>query len=195
MDMEKINAAKLEIFYKAINKLADAEIESIAEQSQSRRTAVGKAKTDFAEREALAQVRSEMNAVAAGFRKEISKCDFEAKKAVLAHRSKLIDGFFSEIGEKLAEFVASPAYEGYLKRSLERASKELSGGVNAVYSAPADVERIKKLTEIEVKADPSIKLGGIIASGMNESTCIDLTLDRALLDEREAFNDKSELRL
>ncbi len=62
-------------------------------------------------------------------------------------------------------------------------------------AAVKDVDRVKALTENEVRADSSIILGGICALDEDKGLFADLSIDAALADEKEKFSDKAELRL
>ena len=79
---------------------------------------------------------------------------------------------------------------------LDRVRAEISlDDGTTVYARPADVELVKKLTSCVVKPDTSIVLGGICASCSEKNLYTDLTLDKAVAEERKAFSLKSELRL
>lgn len=194
MDLEAIYAEKAEMFRAAIDKQADEEIARSAKEIRARKSAAGKAGEEHEMAEALAQVRAERSVQEMKFKKEISRCEFETTKAVRAHRKEIIDRFFEEIRSDLVEFAKSDKYEGYLKRSLEKAESEL-GGKFIVFAAASDVEKVKKLTSHEVRADLTITLGGISALDEEKGLFADYTLDSAMNNEREAFTDKPELRL
>ena len=193
MDLEVINS-KLERFRAQIDKQADDEIAELTAKIREKKNAAGKAKAQFAAREALAQVHAEQNSAAAKYKKEFSRCDFETTKAVRAHRKKLIEGFFAEISEELSEFTKSAKYDGYLENSIKRAEGALGKGC-VILAAVKDVDRVKALTKNEVRADNSIILGGICAMDEEKGLFADLSMDAALADEKEKFSDKAELRL
>ncbi|MBD5128546.1 MAG: hypothetical protein HDT43_01255 [Ruminococcaceae bacterium] len=194
MDLDVINSSKLERFRAHIDKQADEEIAELTARIREKKNAAGKAKAEFAAREALAQVHAEQNSAAARYKKEFSRCDFETTKAVRAHRNELIEGFFAEISEELSEFTKSEKYGGYLENSIKRAEGALGKGC-VILAAVKDVDRVKALTENEVRADNSIILGGICALDEEKGLFADLSIDAALADEKEKFSDKAELRL
>ena len=142
----------------------------------------------------MAQIHAEQNSAAARYKKEFSRCDFETTKAVRAHRNELIEGFFSEISKELSEFTKSDKYDGYLENSITRAEGALGKGC-VILAAVKDVDKVKALTENEVRADSSIILGGICALDEDKGLFADLSIDAALADEKEKFSDKAELRL
>lgn len=194
MDLDVFNSSKLERFRTQIDKQADEEIAELTARIREKKNAAGKAKAEFAAREAFAQVRAEQNSAAARYKKEFSRCDFETTKAVRAHRSELIESFFAEISGELAEFTRSAKYDGYLENSIKKAEDVLGKGC-VILAAVKDVDRVKTLTKNEVRADSSIILGGICAMDESKGLFADLSIDAALADEKEKFSDKAELRL
>lgn len=193
MDLEVINS-KLERFRAQIDKQADEEIAELTARIREKKNAAGKAKAEFAAREALAQVHAEQNSAAARYKKELSRCDFETTKAVRTHRNEIVESFFSEIAEELAEFTKSAKYDGYLENSIKKAEETLGKGC-VILAAVKDVDRVKALTKNEVRADNSILLGGICAMDEKKGLFADLSMDAALAEEKEKFSDKAELRL
>jgi len=187
------NTARLEMWKQAINAQADAEIEELKAHAAEKSAAMGKERSERAAKEALAEINSERSSVEFRFKRDISKCDYDMKKSVLAHRNELIDGFFKEIEREIQSFSKTPEYTVYITRALERARTELGGADIVISARPIDVERVKPLTAYPVEADASIILGGICAR--RGILYADFTFDRALENEKAAFSEKSELRL
>lgn len=193
MNMNVISE-KRGMFRAAIDKQADDEIAELTAKIRAKRNAVGKAKAELAVREELAEIHAEQNAAEAKFKKEMSRCDFETARAVRVHRKELIDGFFEEIRTELSEFVKSDKYDGFLWNSLKKA-EDAFGRDCVILAAVRDVPRVEALTKNEVRADNSIKLGGICALDEKKGLFVDLSMDNALEDEMEQFSKKAELRL
>lgn len=185
---------KIDMFRAAITKQADDEIAEHTAKIRAKKSAAGKAKAELAVREALSEIHAERNAAEARFKKEMSRCDFETATAVRVHRKELIEGFFEEIRAELMEFSRSDNYDGYLWNSLKQAEAAFGKGCVILASA-RDVSRVEALTKNEVRADNSIKLGGICAMDEKKGLFVDLSMDKALEDEKEAFSKRSELRL
>lgn len=194
MEKDAIFAEKAEKFRAAIDKQADDEIARSVAEIRARKSAAGKAREEHELADALAKVRAERSAHEMRFKKELSRCEFETTRAVRIHRKELIDGFFEEIRNELAEFARSKKYDDYIKRALAKAEVEL-GGKLVVFAAEKDLETVKKWTVHEVRVDNSIMLGGVTALDEEKGLYADYTLDSALEQEREAFTDKAELRL
>ncbi len=194
MDLNAINASKISRFQAAVDDQADKEIAEQIALIRERKSAAGKARAQFEGREKLAKIRAERNAAETKIKKELSRCDFEIERAVLSHRKELIDGFFEELGDELRGFAASDKYEAHLKKSLEKAEDAL-GKSFVVLVKPDDVDKVKKLTANEVRADNTISIGGICAMNKEKGLFEDFSLDSALDEEKEAFVNKKELKL
>ena len=194
MDQDAIYAEKAAKFRSVIDKLADEEIALGVEEIRAKKSAAGKAREEHEAAEALARVRAERSAHEMRFKKELSRCEFETTKAVRAHRKELIDSFFEEIRADLVEYAKSKKYDDYIKRALAKAEIEL-GGKLVVFASERDIETVKKWTVHEVRVDNTIMVGGITALDEEKGLYADYTLDNALENEREAFTDRSELRL
>lgn len=194
MDLNEINRSKLGMFKENINKQADEEIALLTDKIRAQKNAAGKEKEEAAAREELSKIRREQTAFEQRYKRELSRCDYETAKAVRAYRKELVDGFFEEIRGDLKTFAESEKYVDYLKKSLEKAHDAL-GKMCVILAAPRDVEKVREICENEVRADNTISLGGIGALDEERGLFCDLTLDKALDDERAAFSDKKELRL
>lgn len=193
MNMNVISE-KRDMFRAAIDKQAEDEIAELTVRIRAKKSAAGKAKAELAVREELAGIHAEQNAAEAKFKKEMSRCDFETARAVRVHRKELIDGFFAEIRNDLIEFTKSAKYDGYLWNSLKKAEKEF-GNNCVILTAVKDVSRLEGITKLEVRPDNSILIGGICAMDEKRGLFVDLSIDKALEDEMEAFSKRSELRL
>lgn len=189
------NTARLELFRQAINTQAQAEADEIVRQSEEKCAALAKEKSARTSGEAVSAIREEYARTAAAYKKELSRLDYEMKKAVLARRSELVDGLFEEIRAKLAEFTAGSGYADYLKNAISRALSALGESGTVIYARPADLEAVKRLTALPVEPDHRISLGGISAGNTVSGLFTDLTLDSRLRDAQADFSGRSELRL
>lgn len=188
------NAARLELFRQAINTQADAEAAEIVRETDEKCEALSREKSERSRSAALDEIRAEQAKTSAKYRRELSRCDFEMKKAVLSHRNALIEEFFATAQERLAEFTRAPKYAEYLKKAAANALETL--GSDAVINArPQDAEAVRAVTKLDVKPDGSIIIGGISARNETKGLFADYTLDSRLRAEKAAFADKSELRL
>lgn len=186
---------KLKLFRVAINHQADDDIAVINKIAMEKRAAAKKAGKSTANDE-LKDLRAERARAESKLRKDITKCDYETRKAVLAHRTKLIEAFFEELSVELMDFAKSDRYEAYLKRCLDKIRSSISLDADTIIcTRECDIEIVRTLTSCKVTADNSIRLGGLTAWCREKNLFVDVTLDNALADEREAFSSKAELRL
>lgn len=192
MDLNTLNASKMTMFRNAVNRSADREIEELTAKIREQRSAAERIREENESREAMAALKSERSEMEAKFRKELSRCDYEVNKGVLAHRKELVGEFFGTIEADLREFSESEKYNDFLKKRIEKAEKALGNEI-VILAAKKDVERVCGLTKHEVRADSTIVLGGICALDEKRGLFCDFSLDRALEDEREAFAEKREL--
>lgn len=184
----------LELFRQAINTQADAEAEEITRSADEKRAAAEQEHRTRSASSMLDDIKAEQLRISAKYRKELSRCDFEMKKAVLSHRSSLIEEYFNEAEKRLAAFTESPDYAEYLRKAVRQA-EELLGEGTQINARPCDAEAVRAAATLPVHEDNSIVLGGISAANESRGLFADFTLDSRLKDEKAAFADKSELRL
>lgn len=189
------NTTRLELFRKAIKTQADAEVSEIISRSEAKCAAIAQERSERSANEAISAIREEYDRTAAEYRRELSRCEYDMKKAILAHRFKLTNELFDEIRENLRSFTGSPEYTVYLKNAAARAESELGSNGTVIRIRPADAEAVKTLTNLPTETDSNIMLGGITALNAEKGLCLDLTLDSRLRDEEAAFADRTELRL
>lgn len=188
------NTSRLELFRQAINSQADAEAEEISRQTEETSAALEKEKRERTAYEALSEIKAERSRIGSSFKKEISRCDYDMKRAVLSHRNELTERFFAEIGRKLSEWTKTPAYTEYLKAALAKAEEAL-GSETVIHARHEDTDAVRALTGLSVEEDSSITIGGISAADSARGLFADFTLDSRLAGEKAAFSNKSELRL
>lgn len=186
--------ARLELFRQAINSQADAEAAELTRQYEEKRSALDKEKSERSSGAALSEINAERSRTAAQFRKELSRCEFDRKNAVLAHRNQLLEQLFSDISEKLSDWTCTPEYTAYLSRALEKAQQELGTDI-VILARSADVAAVKALTSLPVQEEKSIMLGGISASCPAKGLYADFTLDSRLAARKAEFPRRGELRL
>lgn len=194
MDLNKLNASKMTMFRNAVNHQADREIEELTAKIREQRSAADRIREEHEQREAMALLKAERSASEAAFAKELSRCDFEANKKVLAHRKGLCDKFFGDIEGELKKFARSEKYDDFLAKRIAKAEEALGKDI-VILASLADEKRVSALTKHEVRADRAIVLGGICALDEKRGLFCDLSLDKALEDERAAFSEKRELTM
>ncbi len=179
---------KLDLFRKAIERQSEAEIAQIEASAPAAPVYSG---TD----EEMEEILNERQKAQTEFNKEAAKCGFETNKSLLAHRKSLVDGFFEEITKEVAAFAMSKDYDKYLNACINKAYAELGVQGIVFYTRMCDIGKLEKLTDHEINADINIKVGGLCAENREKGLYMDLTLDKAIADEKAAFSTKKELML
>ncbi len=180
------------MFRNAVNRQADREIEELTAKIREQRYAAEKIREEKETKAAMSALKAERSSLEAAYRKELSRCDYETNKQVLEHRKELIEEFFGKIENDLREFVQSDKYEDFLKKRIKKAEQAL-GEKLVILASLRDEKTVSSLTKHEVRTDSAIMLGGICALDEKKGLFCDLSLDRALEDEKASFSDKREL--
>lgn len=192
MDLNAINAGKMTMFRNAVNREADREIEELTAKIREQRSAAERIREENAAKEEMAALKTERNSLEAKYRKELSRCEYDVNKGVLAHRKELVEEFFGKIEADIKAFSESEKYEGFLLSRIKKAEKALGDNI-VILASVKDREKVAALTKHEVRADNSILLGGICAMDEKRGLFCDFSLDKALENEKTAFSDKKEL--
>lgn len=190
------NLLKIELFRQEIDRQAEEDAVALTTEMREKRHAASRTKVDIATRAALDDIKTMETHEVADFKRDMSRCDYELKKAVLTYRSSLIADFFAETERRLKAFAQSDDYAGYLKRSLEKIRASIAiDSATLIYARACDVDTVRSLTSCEVTADNTIRLGGLRAVCRQKNILCDVTLDMALDEEKRRFAAKKELRI
>jgi len=120
--------------------------------------------------------------------RELSMHKIESKKEIVAEKEHYIDAIISSVKKRLLGFRKSDDYVKYLVSCIEK-SKEKLGGLTRVYVTRTDLETVRLfVTDVEVKQDIRIMLGGLIAE--NDGLTIDYTFDKKIKNERDKLEEK-----
>jgi V/A-type H+-transporting ATPase subunit E len=190
---------KLDKIKQQIAEAAELDAKRIAEDAEKRAKAMIDEENARIEKEQGSAMLAKLSRMESGERKRVSESRYAADRRVLLHRNALVDGLFDDIKAELADFAASGKYKTHLAKCAERADNEekLSADVT-VYCRKSDLsaaEEVMKKYGAKVAADRGISLGGLIFKYPAKGIFIDLTLDTAFENERDAFSSRSEMQL
>lgn len=129
--------------------------------------------------------------------REMAASRQENRKKLLGYRGQLVNALFAELEERLADYVATPAYvDGVVKTMLRHQTEVQPGCVVQVRSQ--DLARLqpaleKALPGCRVQADRDIRFGG--AKLRTGRRLFDETLDDAIRAQRKEFLGRCGLRV
>lgn len=183
------NIEKIARFEEAIKAESEAEANAVLSAAQTRaENAVSCADEEYLEK-VYHMVSNETKNIKRKYAKLVSQKDFEASKAVFAHRSNVVEAFFEDMAKEISDFAKTEDYVKDLEKNLSETEKENGFDKDTViYVRAEDVEKVKKLyPSLNVKSDKKIKLGGATVFYPQKSLYIDKTYDNAFEQQKEEF--------
>ena len=190
---------KLDKIRQQMEAAAELDAKRTAEDAEKRAKAMIDEENARIEKEQGSALLAKLSRMESGERKRVSESRYAADRKVLLHRNALVDALFDDIRSELADFAASDKYRTHLAKCAERADSEekITSDVT-VYCRKSDLsaaEGVIRKYGASVAADRNIALGGLIFKYPEKGIFIDLTLDTAFENEREAFAARSEMQL
>ena len=185
---------------------------AIDKDAQERRRQI-EAQVDKANEEALERARADAQTQAqqlisrelykrrVALNQRVAKEEADLRAALAGRRTEIADQIFSDAAKALSEFTGKPEYKRFLSDSAVRCAALLPQGEVVVLSvreadlAYADALRAAFDRDCEVRADASIRIGGLKASCEAKGLLADDTLDSRLQDQRGWFLEHSGLTL
>lgn len=194
----KNETEKLEKFKKAIFDEVDAkaqEMISEAEAQRDERLEKARHEADGFVQSMIAQIDKDCEAKAV---RELSSESLQAKRNVLLSREGLIDKVFSNVRDKLDEFMKTPEYGKMLAEKVKSCAEKYPDDKGVVYVAFKDEGLCGQLScGGRYKALPSetVEVGGAMVVLEDKGIALDYTFDTALSEQRESFARKAGLNL
>lgn len=193
LNMVNTDTDKLEHFVKAVNKEIDKEITQIINEAESSRKAIVEAAKDESLAAAYNMIQENIKKVSSKYVKIIAKAELDCKKAVLVKRENLACQVFGNIRDRLRTFRESAEYLPYLIRQAK--AEEITEKA-VICLRPDDMKYAQEIKNalalpVELKEDATIKLGGLSILYPEQGVVLDKTMDLALSEQREIFNEKN----
>ena len=189
---------ELEEYFKSeIEKVSQSEIKKIQREIENIKNKNIKELEATARDNAEIIVSQEVKTMDSEHAIALSRMADDNQRKLMKKRQDLIDNLFVEIREKLVRYTETNDYKVKLKDKIALLSSQYqSDGVLRL--AVKDMNLADELNEnfsghINVKPDPSIKIGGFILEFHQDKIIIDETYDARLKEEREMFYANSEL--
>jgi vacuolar-type H+-ATPase subunit E/Vma4 len=164
------------------------EIKKISANPESQKKDIKESVEDKLLTEAYDLIQQGVFDIQSEMARELSMHKIESKKEVYAEKEHYIDAVMAAVKKQLLNFKKTDAYIEYLKKCVEKASEKL-GGLTRIYVSRTDRDIMRVIfSDIEVKQDLRIMLGGLIAE--NDGLTMDFSFERKLRAEREKFENK-----
>lgn len=181
-----------------IAKTADAECNQILTQVNEVKAKAEEELYKEVKRDAQLQLNAQLAEIDAQAALEISKCNSETTKQLIAKREAYTENVFTQVNKVLKEFTESNEYASFLTKKAEKVAA-LCKADGSVFLIRKEDEKYASLLknaygyQCEVKVDDSISMGGIIFEAASSHAVYDETLDAALKDQYEWFANHSGL--
>ena len=189
---------KTDNFLKAIKRYANAQKRALAGEVKQLKTerlkeAEAKAKLDSErlKKEKLTQTRNRQTALIA------SKAQ-EGQRKLFVERAAMTEEIFKLAAEKLSDYTKTAEYSEKLKNSAKAVAEVFEGCDCVLYLNERDLKAADELKaffsgKTEVKADKTIKIGGLRGYCKSKGIIADETLDTKLEAQREWFVENAAL--
>lgn len=168
---------------------AETESQINSEMSQAEKEISAEFSANTVRRVALAQ---------SDVRRSFARRQFEMRGKLLIRRDELCNGLFEQASERIREFTDSDRYSDYIFGSVKEAAKRLDLCTCTAYLRECDMHFAQKLTDMTdmtVKADAGIILGGIKIVSGDGKLSLNNTFDARLEAERESFRRRCGLTI
>ena len=189
---------KTDNFLRAIKRYANAqkralkgEVEQLKNERLKEAEATAKRDSERMKKEKLAETRNRVTAKRA-------KITQEGQRKLFLERSQMTAEIFNLAAEKLGDYIKTAEYREKLKESAKAIAEVFDGCDCVLYLNERDLDFAGELKEffsgnVEVKADKTIKIGGIKGYCACKGIIADETLDTKLEAQREWFVENAAL--
>lgn len=154
-----------------------------------------------AQAQAQQLIRKELYKRRVAVNQKFAKEAASLRAALAGRRTEIADKVFQDAGQSLCAFTEKPEYHAFLSESAARCAALLPQGEAAVLLVReadltlADALRAAFGRPCEVRADDSIRIGGLKASCEAKGLVADDTLDNRLQNQRGWFLEHAGLTL
>ena len=197
------NEMKLNKFNQAINHYAEEQRRKIEnEVAEFKQRELEEAEVEVLT-EAYHLIQKEMAEMRGSITKDIAHREMDARRQLLEKRQKITDEVFQSASQKLLEFTKTEKYISLLKKFAEEISalflKKSSDVKDTVICLKPDDEKHWKILQqnfsipCTLKIDEEITIGGMCAYSPSLGFMADSTLDSMLEDQREWFEENSQM--
>lgn len=181
----------IENFRKEIERDAQIEAKKILEESEKIEAEALEKIKEEASFDAKQKLQKTIEEITLENQKQISITQQNTKLALIEKRNAIQEEVFAECKKRLMAYTKEKDYKAFLKDLL----KTVPEGNYTILGRDEDLELLKTLTTLPVKASKEIIIGGFIASNEALGLVINHTLDLRLEDQKQWFYHHSGLTL
>ena len=186
-------------FLDAINKYAEGQKARITQEIEDYKNSKIEQATEHGLKDAYDLIKGDIAARKAAIVNDTAKKELGIRRELYKKRQTIRNEVFAEAEQKLLDFTKSEDYKEYLRKQAEKALEVLGEDGCTVYISPADEDKkdiiLGILKSAEIKTDNHITIGGLRAYSRKMGITADCTLDTALEDQSEWFNENSGLKV
>lgn len=192
---------KLEKLSKAVNEEVDGQIKDILAEAEASRQQIIEKANDESLNYAYGRIKDEIKKIAAKYVKIISKAELDSKREILIYREQISNKIIENVKISIDRFTKSKDYKDYLiKLAKDEIVQAPKSSEIVVFLSKNDMQYSGELKsvlgeKISFEEKSGIKLGGLCVLYKNDNVLKDRTLDSALKEQKDLFNNSSSLRL
>lgn len=189
---------KTDNFLKAIRKYANAQKNAMRGEVKQLKTERLKEAEDKAKRDSEQLKKQKLNETHNKKTAALAKKTQECQRELFVERAAMMENIFADASKKLTDYTQTDAYAEKLRQSASEIAALFDGRDCVLYVNARDIDKAQALTPLfsgstEVKADKTIKIGGIKGYCPDMGIIADETLDSKLDAQREWFTENATL--
>jgi len=190
------NNEKIEHFSKTVKHNIDNLVKEIEEEMKDYREKFLEDETKKLDNEISEYYDKNINTIDSDIKIKLSKIKIEKKHEYLKIRDNLQNDLFTDLKQKLMDFIKSPAYIDFLLRSCDRCINAFTGGNRILITiSENDKDKIQLIEkylkgklDFKIDFDQNIKFGGLYYYDTVNNIVLNETIDERLLQEKLRFN-------
>ncbi|WP_198543808.1 V-type ATP synthase subunit E [Petroclostridium xylanilyticum] len=189
---------KLDNFARIVmREAAEKRVQIIESIRENRLKVLEQKELEFLE-QAYLTIQKEIRRIHKEKNEMISRASMESKKMLLQKREEIIDEIFSNIHQKVIEFIRTPGYLTFLSDSIKEGCKITGDGEIVVYINRTDVHLIDRIKEnlgfnMEIQVEQTDIIGGCKIFNKTKNILVDNSLAAKIQQQREQFLEISGL--
>lgn len=198
-----VNQEKLDKFNAAIQHYALEQQRKIQEEIEALKQQAMQQAEDEALQEAYGMIQKEMTEMRNRISRKMAQRENEERQKLLKKRQAITEKVFQRAKEELLHYTDTADYPALLKRFAKQAGKLFAAHEAEAYPCILFLREKDLPLEAEIKAalnlpcriqaDPTIHIGGLRLLCMEKNLEADSTLDSLLLEQKDWFEEISNL--